>query len=62
MLGLVLFVIGRWTHLDTLNSIYRIWSVSDGQAVSVSVYARAPFISQQGYSLLSAGETNLFSD
>ncbi|KAI0209399.1 DNA polymerase nu [Lamellibrachia satsuma] len=27
---------------------------SDGQAVSVSVYAREPFISQQGYSLLSA--------
>ena len=29
-LGLVLFVIGRWTHLDTLNSIChlsdRVWS------------------------------------
>ncbi|KAK2180438.1 hypothetical protein NP493_443g04021 [Ridgeia piscesae] len=29
-------------------------AVSDGQAALISVYARAPFISQQGYSLLSA--------
>ena len=30
VLGLVLFVIGRWTHLDTLNSICH---VSKGQVV-----------------------------
>ena len=36
--------------------------VSDGETESVSVYARAPFISRHGYSLLSAGEANVFGD